>query len=69
MAPGPLVASGAEAYSKLEQLDTSDEMYVYTSEEIKTLLKKYNDAADYDLLMETSRNFTTENILERRGLK
>ncbi|MBO1264853.1 hypothetical protein ACHAL6_07385 [Proteiniclasticum sp. C24MP] len=69
MAPGPLVASGAEAYGKLEQLDTSDEMYVYTSDEIKTLLKKYNDAADYDLLMETSRNFTTENILERRGLK
>ncbi|HSL87380.1 MAG TPA: hypothetical protein VK861_10635, partial [Bacteroidales bacterium] len=69
MAPGPLVSSSAESYSKLEQLDTSDDMYVYTSDEIKNLLKAYNEDVDYDLLMETSRNFTTENILERRGLK
>ena len=69
MPVGPLVAGSAEDYSLLEQLDTSDAMYVYTADEIKNLLKAYNENVNYDLLINTSREFTTDNILVRRGLK
>lgn len=69
MAPGPLVSGSAEDYKLLEQLDTRDDMYVYSSDEIKNLLKVFNKDVDYELLMKTTSDFTTENILERRGLK
>lgn len=69
MAPGPLVASSADDYKMLEQLDTSDDMFVYTADEIKSLLKAYNEDVNYDLLMNTAKDFTTDKILERRGLK
>jgi len=69
MAPGPLVAASAEDYQKLEQLDTSDDMYVYTADEIKKLLKTYNEDVDYEYLMNIANEFSTDNILERRGLK
>lgn len=69
MAPGPLVASSAEDYRLLEQLDTRDDMYVYTSDEIKNLLKIYNEDVNYDFLTNVTSEFTTDNILKRRGLK
>ncbi|MGB4587777.1 MAG: hypothetical protein WBI17_00915 [Clostridiaceae bacterium] len=69
MAPGPLVSGSAEDYKLLEQLDTRDDMYVYSSDEIKNLLKAFNEDVDYELLMKTTSDFTTENILQRRGLK
>lgn len=67
--PGPLVASNADAYKKLEQLDTNDDMYVYTADEVKDMLKPFNDAVDYDYLMNVASEFSTSNILERRGLE
>lgn len=69
LAPGPLVSGSAEQYKILEQLDTRDDMYVYTADEIKNLLKEFNEDVDYDLLMNTAGEFSTANILERRGLK
>lgn len=69
MAPGPLVSGSADDYKLLEQLDTRDDMYVYSSDEIKNLLKAFNEDVDYELLMKTTSDFTTEDILQRRGLK
>ncbi|TCK92497.1 hypothetical protein EDC19_2232 [Natranaerovirga hydrolytica] len=69
MAPGPLVVQNAEAYGMLEDLDTRDDMYVYTADEVKEMLKEYNEDVDYDFLMNVTSEFSTEDIIERRGLQ
>ncbi|TCT15533.1 hypothetical protein EDC18_103239 [Natranaerovirga pectinivora] len=69
MGPAPLVVANAQEYGLLSQLDTRDDMYVYTADEIKNLLKVYNEDVDYEFLMNVTAQFSTDNILERRGLK
>jgi hypothetical protein len=63
MAPGPLVVRGADDYKKLEQLDTNDAMYVYTADEIKKLLKAYNEDVNYDCLMLQLVNLQQKKLL------
>lgn len=69
MAPGPLVATNAEEYGMIAQLDTRDDMYVYSGDEVKEMIKAYNEEVNYDTLMKVTSEFSTEDILKRRGLK
>lgn len=67
-APGPLVCATAEDYARLEQLDTKDDMYIYSADEVKSMLKAYNPDATFESIMEYAEKFSAEDILERRGL-
>lgn len=66
--PGPLVCGSAAVYENLELLDTSDDTYVFSADEVKQALKAYNSEATYEDIMKMSTDFSTEDILQRRGI-
>lgn len=69
LAPGAMVCSSAAEYALLAQIDTTDDMYVYTTDELKQVIKVYNPAATHEDIMKLASDFSTDNILSRKGLK
>lgn len=67
-APGPLVAADAKEYEKLAMIDTADEFYVYSIDEVKSMLKAFNPDVTYDSIMQNAVVFSTSDILQRRLL-
>lgn len=68
-APGPMVCASAADYSKLSLIDTKADMYVYSSDEVKEMLKAFNPAVTFDSIMKHATDFSTADILKRRGIE
>ena len=65
----PLISKGPEDYEILSKLDTSEDTYVYTAEEVKNMVKVNNDKVDHAYLRNIVDSFSTEDIISRRFSK
>lgn len=69
LAPGPLVCASADEYKKLSLLDSSDDLYIYSADEVKDMIKAFNPSATYESIMQYAKDFSTEDILKRKGIE
>jgi hypothetical protein len=58
----------AAEYTRLEQINTSNDKWEITLDELKQMLVIFNSGAGYQSIYQQLENVTSENVLKARGL-